>query len=197
MFSLSLFSFLIGFYSYFLVGNINMAAVELAQKKKAFSLWAFLILVVVCESVYAIITLSFSEKLHADPSRELLIKIISISLLSVLGLWCFLDTFKQTERVIKNRIRRGIFATLFHPQQIPFWLICGEFIHTLGWNPKQAIHIIIPFTLAGVLTILMLYAKFGDLIVKKLSLNAHSVSKIIGLVCLALAISESWRLINS
>ena len=197
MFSLSVFSFLIGFYSYFLVGNINMAAVELAQKKKAYGLWAFLILVLVCESAYAIFTLSFSEKLHADPSRELFIQIISICLLLVLGLWCFLDTFKQTERVIKNRVRRGIFATLFHPQQIPFWLICGEFMHTFGWNPKQDIHIIIPFTLVGVLNILMLYAKFGAQIVKKLSLNAHSVSKIIGLVCFALAISESWRLINS
>lgn len=197
MFSLSVFSFLIGFYSYFLVGNINMAAVELAQKKKVVGFWAFIILVLVCESAYAILTLSFSEKLHADPSRELIINIISICLLSILGLWCILDTFQQTERVIKNRIRRGIFASLFHPQQIPFWLICGELIHTLGWSPKQTFHIIIPFTLAGVLTILILYAKFGALIVKKLSLNAHSVSKIIGLVCFALAISESWRLINS
>jgi threonine/homoserine/homoserine lactone efflux protein len=186
----------IGFYGYLFPGNINIMMIDLYRNRKVKLLIISLIAMIVFETIYCIGTLQFLATIKSDSKLFFGIEIISLLMTLTMGLWMFLEKRKDAHKINKSNIARGFISIIFHPQQIPFWVIIAVVINPLMNNNN-------PFRLAlfalsnavGALLAMAIYITIGSRIINFFSINSNSINKSIALVYIGMSVFIGIKLI--
>lgn len=120
----------VGFYGYLFPGNITLMVVTLYGAKKFKLFLIILTLIVVFESIYCGVSLTFLNTIKSNTSFYKLIEFISYALIFVMGLWMIVEKKNNKNATHQNTIIiRGVFSIVIHPQQIPFWVVAGVLVN--------------------------------------------------------------------
>jgi hypothetical protein len=181
----------IGFYGYLSPGNINLMVLELYNMKRYSLLALISILVLTFESLYCFITLHFFNKFGIGQQLFLWIEISAYLLTLLMGVWMISEK-KNKIKNTKNTLYRGVFSTIIHPQQIPFWLSIGILFHDTIFHDmdKWALPFFVIANAAGTLLVLATYAFFGKKLMSFFNLNISHINKIAGALFIVIAMAS-------
>lgn len=187
---------LIGLYGYLFPGNINLMVLDLYRTKKFKLLFFILVLILVFETMYCSVSLNFLTFIKEDSSLFFKFKFGSYLLLVVMGLWMLFENRKNLVATQKNTLYRGVFNTIIHPQQIPFWLIVGVFINSIiDTTNIYTLSGFVLFNAIGTLLVMILYMFFGNKILDYFKLNLSHLTKIMAVVYLLVASFSFFMLV--
>lgn len=175
---------LIGFYGYLFPGNINLMVMELYRSRKYSTLVWVLLLILVFESLYCGGTLLFIESLKTHKSIFTVFQVVSFLLLIAMGVWILLEREKEAKKFSENTIKRGLISIVFHPQQIPFWMVIG-----IAINPLSNSALFIPFIFFNALgagLVMLTYMLLGNQLMYFLKLNLLQLARMFAFVYIAL-----------
>jgi putative Ca2+/H+ antiporter (TMEM165/GDT1 family) len=178
----------VGLYGYIFPGNINLMVLDLYASKKYRVLAPVLLLIIVFESIYCLLTLLLLGGLKESSQWYKWVEMGSFILILAMGVWMLLESRKNKQAVQKNTLYRGIISIIIHPQQIPFWLIIGVVINPLmkfGMDVFAMAGFVI-FNAVGTLMAMGIYMFFGNKILQYFKLNLSSINKVMGVVYIVL-----------
>lgn len=187
---MSLIGIPIGFYGYLFPGNINLMVVELYSSKKYNFLIGTLILILVFETFYCLMSLLLLNTFKEDTSLYQKIELVSYGMVFLMGIWMLFETKKDNQKSRKNTVYRGLVSVVLHPQQIPFWVIMGVVVNK--FLPLSSNYITLYqfafFNAIGTLIVLFFYMFFGSKLFNYLKLNSTQINKIMGSIYVVLSI---------
>jgi len=167
----------IGFYGYLFPGNINLYS---TKKYKALSI--ILSLIVVFESTYCGLSLTFLNAIKNNNDFYKSIESISYVLIFIMGFWMILEKRNNKAAAHQNTIIRGVFSIIVHPQQIPFWIVAGILVNKMiQFNINSgALLIFILYNAIGTLLAMFTYMIFGKKLFNYFNLNISHINKAMG-----------------
>jgi hypothetical protein len=180
----------VGFYGYLFPGNINLMVVELYGAKKFKLVSIILTLIVVFESIYCGVSLTFLNAIKSNSGFYKLIEFISYVLIFIMGLWMIIEKKHNKNATHQNTIIRGVFSIVIHPQQIPFWVVAGVLVNKavqLNIN-SGALLLFILYNAIGTLLAMFTYMIFGKKLLNYFRLNISHVNKGMGSAYILLVI---------
>ncbi len=172
----------VGFYGYLFPGNINLMVVELYGAKKFKLLSIILTLIVVFESIYCGLSLTFLNAVKSNSGFYKSIEFISYALIFIMGLWMIIEKKNNKNAAHQNTIIRGVFSIVIHPQQIPFWVVAGVLVNKavqLNIN-SGALLLFILYNAIGTLLAMFAYMIFGKKLLNYFKLNISHINKGMG-----------------
>jgi threonine/homoserine/homoserine lactone efflux protein len=178
----------IGLYGYLFPGNINLMVLDLYASKKFRVLAGVLVLIILFESIYCLLTLMLLGGLKQSSNLYKWLEVGSFILIAGMGIWMLLESRRSKQEVHKNTFYRGIINTIIHPQQIPFWLIIGVVVNPLmkfGMDVFALAGFVI-FNAVGTLMAMGIYMVFGNKILQYFNLNLSIINKVMGVVYILL-----------
>lgn len=180
----------IGFYGYIFPGNINLMVVELYSSKKYKSLLLALSLILLFETIYCIISLLLLNTFKLNPSIYKTIEIISYAMVLLMGLWMIFENKKDKQKSQNNTVYRGALSIIFHPQQIPFWVIMGVVINKFVpfTTNNLALYQFAFFNAIGTFLAMLFYMVLGSRLFNYLKLNISEINKVMGILYVVLAL---------
>ena len=180
----------IGFYGYLFPGNINLMVVELYCKKQYKQLAIILILIIVFESIYCGMSLTFLHTIKNNSNIYKSLEFISYLLIFLMGLWMVLEKNKKTNTSHQNTITRGVLSIIIHPQQIPFWLVVGVLVNSIEQSNlnSESLALFIIFNAIGTVLAMFSYMFLGKRILDFFKLNIAQINKIMGFAYIILAL---------
>jgi len=183
-------AFLLGFWGYLMIGNINLAVLELAKYERRSALTRFIAVLIIFEFIYCFGSLYFLQYLTIYAQVILIAKYTAILLLIILGLWALLE--KPGDVIIerKNIVIRGYWSAILHPQQIPFWLLWGVYLIETNVITSDVVSLAFfaGFNVFGAFCMLMCYVRFGNKLISLIKLNLHIIKRVVGVLCLITAV---------
>jgi len=180
----------IGFYGYLFPGNINLMVLELYSTKKYQLLILMLALIVVFESMYCYVSLTFLKEIKGNIKFYSSVEIVSYLLIFIMGLWMLFEKRNNKTASHQNTISRGVISIIIHPQQIPFWVIAGVLVNRVVnvnidvWTLSG----FILFNAVGTLLAMLSYMFFGKKILEYFKFNITHINKAMGVVYILLAL---------
>jgi len=183
---------LVGFYGYLFPGNINLMVVNLFHNKQYRQLLFTLLLILVFESLYSILTLLFLKSVFQQPLLYHGIEIFSLLLLSFLGIWMIIDHKKELATAKSNTTKRGLFSIIIHPQQIPFWMAVSTLFSRVIYTNM---YLFITFNAVGVFLIMITYMFLGKLLINYFKVNLKTINKIIGIAYICISVYSIVHLV--
>jgi len=174
----------VGLYGYLFPGNINLMVLDLYASKKYRILAAVLLLIIVFESIYCLLTLLLLADVKENSQWYKWLELGSLMLILAMGIWMLMESRKNKQTVQKNTLYRGIINVIIHPQQIPFWLIIGVVINPLmkfGMDVFALAGFVI-FNAIGTLLAMCVYMVFGNKILQYFNLNLLVINMGMGFV---------------
>jgi threonine/homoserine/homoserine lactone efflux protein len=186
----------IGLYGYLFPGNINIMMIDLYRNKNNKLLVIGLIAMVVFETIYCIGTLEFLETIKSNSQLFKGIEIISFLMTLTMGIWMLLEKKKDAHKINKSNIIRGFISIVFHPQQIPFWVIIAVVVNPLmnNYNSYGLAFFAISNAI-GALLAMIIYMTIGTRIVNFFSIKSNSINKSIALVYIGMSVFIGIKLI--
>ena len=174
----------IGLYGYIFPGNINLMVLDLYASKRYRVLAAVLVLIVVFESIYCLLTLLLLSGLKQSGHWYQSLEVGSFIMILAMGIWMLLESQKNKQAVKKNTLYRGIINVIVHPQQIPFWLIIGLVINPVlkFGGDVFALSGFIIYNATGTLLAMAIYMVFGNQILQYFKLNLSNINRAMGLM---------------
>lgn len=180
----------IGFYGYVFPGNINLMVVELYTSSRFKFLFFTLGLILLFETFYCIVSLLLLNTLKFNTSVYNTIELASYIMVLLMGIWMVVENKKDQQKSKKNTVYRGLLSIVFHPQQIPFWVIMGVVVNK--FVPFNANHLALYqfafFNALGTLLAMVFYMILGSKLFNYLKLNILQINKIMGSVYIILAL---------
>ena len=191
--------FALGFGGYVLLGNINLTVVQLSVENIPKRLWSYISLVAFMEFAYCTACLTGMEALLRRPEWVTRLEWLAVFVFLLLGLLSFFHREEPIKISPFSGLGRGIFAALVNPLQVPFWLGWGVYMSDNNWmkNDLLSIASFAAVTSVGTIAILWLYAIAGKKIVEKLKLERVVLDKLIGILLMALACWELYKLLKA
>jgi threonine/homoserine/homoserine lactone efflux protein len=186
----------IGLYGYLFPGNINIMMIDLYRNRKMKLLVISLIAMIVFETIYCIGTLQFLATIKSSSQLFRSIEIISLIMTLTMGLWMLLEKRKDANKINKSNIARGFISIIFHPQQIPFWVIIAVVVNPLmnNYNSYGLAFFAISNAI-GALLAMIIYMTIGTRLVNFFSINSNSINKSIALVYIGMSVFIGIKLI--
>jgi hypothetical protein len=180
----------IGFYGYVFPGNINLMIVELYGSKRFKFLLFTIGFILLFETFYCIVSLLLLNtfKLHTGIYNT--IELVSYIMVLLMGLWMLVENKKDQHKSKKNTVYRGLLSIVFHPQQIPFWVVMGVIVNKfvpISTN-QQALFQFAFFNAVGTFLAMLFYMVFGSKLFTYLKLNILQINKIMGSAYILLAL---------
>lgn len=186
----------IGLYGYLFPGNINIMMIDLYRNKKFNLLVIGLIAMAVFETIYCIGTLQFLETIKTNVALFRAIEIISFLMTLAMGMWMLFEKKKDLNKVNKSNIMRGFISIVFHPQQIPFWVIIAVLINPLLNNDEAYSLTLFAFSNAiGALLAMLIYITIGSRMISFFNINSNSINKAIALVYIGMSVFIGLKLL--
>lgn len=186
----------IGLYGYLFPGNINIMMIDLYRNKKFNLLVIGLIAMAVFETIYCIGTLQFLETIKTNVALFRAIEIISFLMTLAMGMWMLFEKKKDPNKVNKSNIMRGFISIVFHPQQIPFWVIIAVLINPLLNNDEAYSLTLFAFSNAiGALLAMLIYITIGSRMISFFNINSNSINKAIALVYIGMSVFIGLKLL--
>lgn len=185
----------IGLYGYLFPVNINIMVMELFAKKKYRWLPFILILIVVFESIYCVLCLSFYTIIKSNTRFYHLAEEASFILIFILGIWMVIEKADSNKGTHHNTVIRGIVNIVIHPQQIPFWVVAGIFLSkAMVLDIRNLVFIAFVICNAiGTLLAMLLYMFLGNSILNYFKVNISLINKMVGAIYILLALYH-WLL---
>lgn len=193
---MSLIGIPIGLYGYLFPGNINIMMLDLYRNKKFKLLVCALITMLVFETIYCIGTLQFLQKINTNVIFFTTIEICSFFMTFIMGMWMLFEKNIAQKKVKNSNILRGFISIVFHPQQIPFWIIMAVIIKPYLNNYEQ--HPMALFALSnaiGALLAMVIYIKIGSKIIDFYGINTNSINKCVAIIYLGMSFLIGIKLI--
>jgi len=180
----------IGFYGYLFPGNINLMVVELYSVKKYKALGLVLLLIALFESLYCIASLTLLNNLDVKGELYRNIEITSYGLVFIMGLWMIFEKRNNKKATHQNTVLRGVINIVFHPQQIPFWVVTGILVNKITPLNKEsgALFLFVLSNAIGTLLIMYCYMIFGKKLLNYFSVNISQINKGMGCAYLLLVL---------
>ena len=180
----------IGFYGYLFPGNINLMVVELYSSKKYQLLFLMLTMITVFESLYCGTALTFLNKLDTKSYIYRNIEFVSYVLVFLMGLWMILEKRDNKKAAHQNTIIRGVLSIVFHPQQIPFWIVAGILVNKIIplYEDRNVLFLFVLYNAIGTLLVMGLYMIFGKKLLNYFSFNISHVNKVMGSVYIVMVL---------
>lgn len=186
----------IGLYGYLFPGNINIMMIDLYRNKKFNLLVIGLIAMAVFETIYCIGTLQFLETIKTNVALFKAIEIISFLMTLAMGMWMLFEKKKDPNKVNKSNTMRGFISIVFHPQQIPFWVIIAVLINPLLNNEEAYSLTLFAFSNAiGALLAMLIYITIGSRMISFFNINSNSINKAIALVYIGMSVFIGLKLL--
>lgn len=191
-------AFLLGFWGYLMIGNINLAVLELAKYESRAALTRFIAVLLIFEFIYCFGSLYFLQYLTIYAQVILIAKYTAVVLLVILGLWAILEKPKDVIIERKNIVIRGYWSAILHPQQIPFWLLWGVYLIETNviTNNVVTLSFFAAANVFGAFCMLMCYVRFGNKLISLIKLNLHIIKKFVGFLCLGTAAYMLYELLK-
>jgi small neutral amino acid transporter SnatA (MarC family) len=180
----------IGFYGYLFPGNINLMALDLFRSKQYKRLVWVLALIILFESMYASISLIFLNEFNPNTTLFKNLELAAGILILIMGLWMIVENKNNQKTIHKNTFYRGVLSIIIHPQQIPFWIIAGILIKKVfqaNFSNWDITGLVIGNGI-GTLLVVVCYMILGNKILNYFKLNIAILSKVMGVVYIALAL---------
>ena len=192
-------SFLLGFWGYLMIANINLGVLELAKHGNKSALTKYLVVILTFEFIYCFGSLYFMQYLMIYPKVIIIAQYIAIAFLLILGFWALFEKPKDIETARKDIIRRGYWSAIIHPQQVPFWLFWGIILieNQIINGDIGSLLFFAAFNVLGAFCMLMIYVVYGNKLISLIKLNLHIIKKIVGIICLVTALYMTWELFKS
>jgi hypothetical protein len=189
-----LLAFLIGFYGYVLPGIINMMLMELyLQKRKSLLAFVF-VLALLFEFIYCYYSLLFFNYFSKNTNLMLYLTVIGCLCTLLIGIWMLIGAHQATKQHSDNNyVSRGIISIIFHPQQIPFWLI--TFVQLKPLIKIDSAFLFALFNVIGCASIFMLYMFGGSRFIKYLNLKISTVKKAVSLLWIAISVISLFNIV--
>lgn len=186
----------IGLYGYLFPGNINIMMIDLYRNKKFNLLVIGLIAMAVFETIYCIGTLQFLETIKTNVALFKAIEIISFLMTLAMGMWMLFEKKKDPNKVNKSNTMRGFISIVFHPQQIPFWVIIAVLINPLLNNEEAYSLTLFAFSNAiGALLAMLIYITIGSRMISFFNINSNNINKAIALVYIGMSVFIGLKLL--
>jgi threonine/homoserine/homoserine lactone efflux protein len=202
-------TFILGFFLSFLgqlpLGTMSITATQIAVQENFRNAWKYALGVALMEMVYLRLVLS---GLHWIVQHKLFFSFLNWATLLfflVLGIWSFWDARKQDAGkkalLLNNRIGRfwlGISMSALNPAQIPFWFIWSAYFLDAGWL-LPGLDSFNFFTLGcglGTVAGLVAYMYGGNFLVTRMKASNRTLNKIMGIVFVAAALAQLYRLLK-
>ncbi|MEP6796338.1 MAG: LysE family transporter [Saprospiraceae bacterium] len=182
------------------VGSINLSVTEAAIKRGVrvglfMGMGASLV-----EFFQSYIALSFYHILTHNPNMERTIIMICIPIFLIIGLFYF---FKKNNTLNHASSRashfigfaKGLMLSSLNMIAIPYYVFIGGYLHSSDYISLKA-KFIAAFAFGvviGSFMVFILYAKLGQVIKNKSEKMSRYASKIVGLIFIAIAISQAFR----
>lgn len=146
------------------------------------------------------IALSFFNILSTNPGAERTIILTCIPIFLVIGCYYL---FKKNTHVPAPKTKashvigfaKGIMVTTLNLIAIPYYVFLGGYLHSAGMI-SLAPEFVAAFSVgvvAGTFLVFFIYAQLGQYIRRKSEKLSHYASKIVGLIFIAIAISQAFR----
>jgi hypothetical protein len=156
--------------------------VELYSAKKFRLLSKILALIVVFESIYCGVSLTFLNAIKSNSGFYKLIEFFSYLLIFIMGLWMIVEKKNNRNATHQNTIIRGVFSIVIHPQQIPFWVVAGVLVTKAAQLDisSGALLLFILYNAIGTLLAMFTYMIFGKKLLNYFRLNISHVNRGMG-----------------
>jgi hypothetical protein len=190
---MSFIGFFIGFSGYLMLGNINLAVVELGSKNKILACCQLIFFAVLFESFYVVFTFYCFDYLSSNQKFSQLLQAISILLTICVGIWNLFTKNKISKKPNSNIVFRAYFSMILHPQQIPYWLVWYEIIKKIELNlftDFRQFFFFVCFNAVGTSLVLILYSKFGNKILYLLSTQTDTLARFMGVYYILMAVFQ-------
>lgn len=194
----AVFGFMLGFVGYLPPGNINLAVVQLALKDFRSKLWTFILFATVMEFLYCFGCLTGLNLLLHQPQLVIILKWVSVFIFAGLGLLSYFHNENTSKIQAFSGLNRGIFAAIINPLQVPFWLIWGVYLTENKWLGSSVLSIAVFsfITSLGTASILWIYAFGGKKLIEEMKLERRLIDRIIGVLLIALAFWQLFKLFH-
>lgn len=191
---------LCGFFGTLPFGTINVSIAEAAIQKGFRVAIAMAIGASVIEFFQAYIALTFYDILTHNPSMERTIIIVCIPLFLLVGVYYLFkknhtDHKPTTKAANLLGMARGIALSSINLMAIPYFVVIGGYLASSNYISLKP-EFIAAFAAGSVLGSFMtffIYAKLGQVIKKKSEKMSRYASKIVGLIFIAIAVSQAIR----
>ncbi|MCX8472981.1 MAG: hypothetical protein ORN85_04965 [Sediminibacterium sp.] len=177
-------AFLLGLYSYFMPGGVNLGVVSLIERKNFKKIFIYLLFIVLAEYIYSFIFFYIFFNLDFNQLIKRIIEWTSLGLLLAIAIWSWFDKGKQNlKHEHKGIMQRAFFLIIVHPQQIFYWIIVGELISKKNWFELNLANYLLFMTVycVGVICCLMIYGYVGFKLISFFSLNYQIINKIMAI----------------
>ena len=152
------------------------------------------------EFFQAYIALSFFNILSTNPEMERTIIVICIPIFLVIGCYYL---FKKNSIITAPYTRasnvigfaKGVMVTALNLIAIPYYVFLGGYLHSAGLIRLEP-EFVAAFSVGvvgGTFLVFLLYAKLGQYIRKKSEKLSLYASKVVGIIFIAIAISQAFR----
>lgn len=186
------------------LGTLNITAMMISQQNgKDAGIW-FALGVLIIEIIYVYLTLKLFEWLSSNLKTLTIIRWFSIAVLFAIGTWMLAES-KGTDMNIstgfgkENPFITGLLLSTLNPAQIPFWL---------GWNAVAIDRKLLKLETQSILLWLMgigtgtfiglgLFIVGGPAIIKMISINELTLTRLIGMIFFATAIFQVIKIIRN
>ncbi len=196
--------FLVSFLGQLPLGNMSFTSTQICLQEGFKKAWQFAIGVALVEMVYLRFALTGMDWVTQHRIWFLALGWVTVVLFLVLGILAFVAASKQAGEkksiVLKNSLHRfllGLMMSALNPVQIPFWFLWTTTLFQMGLLPAQRIAFNV-FTIgAGLGTIggLAVYIHGGNWLVTKLNTSNKTLNKIMGIIFIATALLQLWRIL--
>jgi threonine/homoserine/homoserine lactone efflux protein len=190
-------AFMLGFLGYLPLGNINMLVVQLSLTETPRKVLFYILFVALMEMIYCALIIEGTHVLLEQPGLLTALKWLAVVLFLVLGLLSFFHRDGSNASKRFSGISKGVFIAIVNPLQVPFWLVWSVYLMQNNWlNPQFfTVSFFALFTALGTICVLWLYALGGKQLVQRLELNHGFLNRFIGVVLIALALAQLFKLL--
>jgi threonine/homoserine/homoserine lactone efflux protein len=185
------------------LGTINATVIRLSLTENKRTILRFIAGATLAELIYSFIAVHFSGFLLTIPKLDFYIRLVSIPIFILLGLYYFFSKPKTnhptTAGTYRNLFLQGLMLGLLNPLQVPFWLAYGTYLISAGWINKGffPLNIFIIGIISGSFTLLYLVAKFSSNYKSKLKLKDTTINQVTGGILIFLALYEVVKILFS
>ena len=181
-------------------GTINVSIAEASIRRGVRAGIAMGIGASLVEFFQSYIALSFFNILSTNPRMERTIIVTCIPIFLVIGFYYFFKKntamphpTNKASHVIG--LAKGFMLSTLNLIAIPYYVFIGGYLHSANYISLEP-QFIASFALgvvAGSFAVFLLYAQLGQYIRQKSERLSHYASKIVGLIFIAIAISQAFR----
>ncbi|MGL1885379.1 MAG: LysE family transporter [Reichenbachiella sp.] len=180
-------------------GTINLTVLQLAMQGRKSAALSFGLAAAIVEYGYAAIAIRFQIYLMQSADINFWFKLVSGSVLLLLGIYNLLKTPKEGQRnelkgEKRNAFVKGAMVGLTNPLSIPFWLAVTAYLDTMGWIAldHNNFWLFVTGISAGTFSLLFVVTYFGAKI-QSLQKNPFILYKLPGILFIAMGI---WTFLN-